>query len=138
MLRGVITPIIKDRFGDLSNADNYRPVMSSSVFLKVFEYCILNRIEPYIRLNDRQHGFRTNYSTGSACLVLKETVLNYVNSNSAVYACFVDISKAFDSVNHEILMKKLIEYGVPEVIVNLIKFWYNHQIVNVRYVSIFY
>ena len=137
MLRGVITPIIKDKFGDQSSSDNYRPVMSSSVFLKVLEYCILNKIGPYIRLNDRQHGFRANHSTSSACLVLKETILNYTNSNSDVYACFVDISKAFDSVDHGILMNKLTEYGVPDVFVKLIRFWYSNQLVNVRYMSEF-
>ena len=135
MLRGVISPLLKDRFGDLSCSDNYRPVMSSSIFLKVFEYCILEKIEPWVIINDRQHGFRSGHSTSSACLVLKETVLNYVNSNSDVHACFVDISKAFDSVNHKYLMKKLLHYGVPSMYVSLIEFWYNNQFVNVRYMS---
>ena len=41
MIYGIINPVIKDFYGDLSNSDNYRPVTSSSVFLKLFEYCIL-------------------------------------------------------------------------------------------------
>ena len=135
MLRGVITPIVKDKFGDLSNADNYRPVMASSVFLKLFEYCILDIVKPFIQLNDRQHGFRANYSTSSACLVLKETIFNYINSNSDVYACFLDISKAFDSVNHEILIEKLLDYGIPSVYVDVIRYWYANQWVNIRFMS---
>ena len=135
MLRGVITPIIKDRFGDLSCSDNYRPVMSSSVFLKTLEYCLLVKIEPWLTPNDRQHGFRIDHSTAYACLVLKESVQNYVNSNSDVYACFVDISKAFDSVNHDFLINKLSNYGVPPIYVSLVEFWYNNQFVNVRYKS---
>ena len=135
MLRGVITPIIKDSLGDIRSSDNYRPVMSSSVFLKILEYCILHKIEAKIDLNDRQHGFRANHSTTSACLVLKETILNYTSSGSDVYACFVDISKAFDSVNHKILMQKLVKYGIPELFVNLISYWYRNQIVNVRFMS---
>ena len=70
MLKGVITPIVKDKFGNMTSSDNYRPVMSSSIFLKLFEYCILAKIDPYIQLNDRQHGFRKNYSTTTACFVL--------------------------------------------------------------------
>ena len=135
MLRGSITPIIKDRFGDHSSSDNYRPVMSSSVFLKLFEYCLLERIEPFVKLNSRQHGFRSNYSTSSACLVLKETVHNYIKSNSDVYACFIDVSKAFDSVNHDILMKRLLECGIPRIFVNLIEYWYDNQWVNVKFLS---
>ena len=135
MLYGIITPIIKDKFGDLGDSDNYRPVMSSSNFLKLFEYCLMYRIEPYIHLNDRQHGFRKRYSTGSACLVLKETVSNYLNGGSQVYSCFVDVKKAFDSVNHVILMDKLASCGIPAIYVNLIAFWYDNQYVRVRYMS---
>ena len=128
MLKGVITPVIKDK--------NYRPVMSSSIFLKVLEYCIFHKIGHRIHLNERQHGFRIDYSTSTACLVLKETVLNYQSSGSNVYACFLDISKAFDSVNHSRLMYKLIDYGIPDIFVNLINFWYNNETVNVKYIDL--
>ena len=72
LLRGVITPIVKDNFGDLSRSENYRPIMSSSVILKVFEYCILDRISLLVTLDDRLPGFRTEHSTASACLLLKK------------------------------------------------------------------
>ena len=68
-------------------------------------------------------------------MVLKETVLNYVKSNSDVYACFIDVSKAFDSVNHEILKKRLLKCGIPRIFVNLIHYWYGNQWVNVRFLS---
>ena len=58
ILKGIIKPVVKNAFGDLSKSDIYRPVMNSSVILKLFEYCLLDKIEPYIRLNDRQYGFR--------------------------------------------------------------------------------
>ena len=111
--------------------------MSSSVFFKLFEYCLQKKISPYVRFNDQQHGFRPNYSTGTACFVLKETVLNYFKSKSDVYACFIDIKKAFDSVNHEILMRKLLNSGIPVEYVNIINHFYSNQFVNVRYKSVF-
>ena len=133
MLKGTINPLVKDAHGDLSSSDNYRPVMLSSIFLKLFEYCLLGKISPYLSFNDRQHGFRPKYSTSTACLVLKETVLNYMHSGSSVYACFIDIRKAFDSVNHKILLEKLSHQKIPKVFVNLIKFWYSNQKVNVKF-----
>ena len=133
MIKGTINPLVKDAHGDLSNSDNYRPVMISSVFLKLFEYCLLQKIEPYFTFNDRQHGFRPNYSTSTACLILKETVLNYTHSGSSVYACFIDVKKAFDSVDHKILLEKLIFNKIPKVFVNMIKFWYSNQEVSVRF-----
>ena len=135
LIKGMITPTVKDTLGDLSSSSNYRPVMSSSVLLRLFEYCLLKRITPYIELNDRQHGFRQNYSTVTACLTLKETVINYNKANSDVYACFIDVSKAFDTVNHNILMRKLLNCGVPEVYVNVINYWYKNQMVRVKHMS---
>ena len=117
----------------MSLSDYYRHVMNSSVFLKLFEYCLLIRMDPFIRLDDRQHGFRKNYSTATACFVLKETVLNYTNASSNVYGCFLDISKAFDSINHNVLLNKLLEMGIPGYIVNIIEFWYKNQNVCVKY-----
>ena len=135
LLKGTIEPTVKDRFGNLSSSGNYRPVMSSSVFLKLFEYCILKKISPFVNLNDRQHGFRPNHSTSTACFVLKETVLDYAKSKTEVHACFVDIRKAFDSVDHDILMDKLLDSGIPVKYVNIIKYWYSNQFVKVRYKS---
>ena len=136
MIRGIITPIVKNRLGNLSSSDNYRPIMDSSVFLKLFEYCLKLKIEPFILLNDRQHGFRKSYSTATACFILKETIMNYTNSNSDVYGCFLDISKAFDSVDHHIMINQLYKLGIPACIVNIIDFWYANQIVNVRFMNV--
>ena len=60
-------------------------VMSQSTFLKTFEYCLKNKIENLIPLNERQHGFRKLYSTVTACLTVKETINCYLKNNSKVY-----------------------------------------------------
>ena len=106
LLKGVISPLVKDKFGNLNDLNNYRPVMCSSILFKIFEYCLLSKIEPYVEMNDRQHGFRKSYSTATACFCLKETISSYTNANSNVYSCFIDISKAFDSVDHNIMIQK--------------------------------
>ena len=106
MERGIITPIIKDKFGDLSSSRNYRPVMTSSIFLKVFEYCLLDKIYPYVKLNDRQHGFRKSYSTATACYSQKETVMHYTQANSNVYVLFLGTTEDFERVKYSKLFEK--------------------------------
>ena len=59
ILKGIINPTIKNRYGNISDSSNYRPVMLSSIFLKLFEYCILDKIQQHITINDRQHGYKT-------------------------------------------------------------------------------
>ena len=137
LIRGVIVPTLKDKLGDVSSADNYRPVMISSVFLKLFELCLLNKIEPFLKLNDSQHGFRKKYSTSTACFILKETIHGYLKAESNVHACFIDVSKAFDSVNHDILLTKLSNLGIPNRIVEVIGNWYSNQYVKVKYANCF-
>ena len=137
MIRGIVTPVIKDKLGDCTSSSNYRPIIISSVFLKLFEYILLSKIEPFFKLNDRQHGFRKNHSTSTACLTLKETVMYYLNANSTVYACFVDIRKAFDSVCHDILFRKLNDLGIPTCLINIMRYWYDNQFVKVKYNSFY-
>ena len=137
MIKGIITPIVKNKLGNLCSSDNYRPVMNSSVFLKLFEYCLLLKIDPYVTLNDRQHGFRKSYSTSTACFMLKETILNYTQAGSNVYGCFLDISKAFDTVDHSTLIYFLHKLGIPACLVNIIEYMYDNQIASVRYMNSF-
>ena len=133
MISGVIIPHVKDKLNDLSFIDNYRPIMSSSIFLKLFEYCLKFKICDYIVFNDRQHGFRENHSTQTACLILKETILSYNNSGSSVYASFVDLQKAFDKVNHFKLIDKLLKLQIPNFIVNIILYLYRNQTVRIKH-----
>ena len=61
--------------------------------------------------------------------------MHYTKANTDVYTCFLDITKAFDSVDHDILMDKLARMGIPGYIVDLIKYWYSNQFVKVKYRS---
>ena len=130
---GVITPILKNKFLDPNCLNNHRPVIQSSIFLKIIEHCLLKKIHRYFTLNDRQHGFRSNLSTTTACFSLKETVHNYFDKSTPVYAAFLDYSKAFDNVSHNILFSKLHESGVPALLLRFIWYWYSNQNIVVKY-----
>jgi hypothetical protein len=131
MIEGEIRPTIKNRFGNLSSSDNYRPVMNSSNLLKVFEYCILNKLN--IELNTRQFGFRKGTSTTMAVTALTETVKKYIKKQSKIYATFLDLSKAFDKVNHNILICKMQDKGISPFVINTLDFMYRNQKVDISF-----
>lgn len=64
---------------------------------------------------------------------LKSTVSYYTSQNTSVYACFLDLSRAFDLVNYDILWAKLSDAQVPDHVVNLLRYWYGNQVNNVRW-----
>jgi hypothetical protein len=133
MLRGEIRPIIKDKLGSMSNSENYRPITIATNCLKIFEYCIVGNLNNSITLDPNQFGFRKDTSTIMAISMLKETVMNYNRNGSKVYSAFLDLSKAFDKVNHNTLMYKLIDSRVSPIIVNILLHMYGNQNVNVAF-----
>jgi hypothetical protein len=139
LVKGIIHPLIKDKFGDLENSDNYRPIISSSVLLKTLEIVIKLKTERLglFRTNARQMGFKKNSSTHFAYLMLKEVSLNYIKRKSVVYAAFLDLSKAFDKVCHVKLFDKLIKRNFDPGIVNLLRNWYSKQEVKVQFNNVF-
>ena len=133
MLNGVLSPLIKDNFGNHETSENYRPIISSSVLLKVLEYAIKKKSEHLLTPNERQFGFKCNSSTQFAGLTLKEIAHKYLQQGSSVYAGFLDISKAFDKVSHKLLLETLYERQFDIGLINLINNWYGKQQVKVRF-----
>ena len=76
MIKGVILPLIKDKFGDINSSQNYRPIISSSIILKLFEYILFFKLETYFITNDGQHGFKAGHSIATANFILRETILS--------------------------------------------------------------
>ena len=133
MLRGHITPIIKNGKICKTKSENYRPVMNSSMILKLFEYSIYDAISNNIKINPLQFGFTKNSSCTKAISLLKETLLSYKHSGSIVHAASIDLSKAFDKINYKILVDKLKTQNVPLTIIRIVSFMLNNTFVNVSY-----
>ena len=98
------------------NFQNYRPISLLSVFSKIFEKTIYTRIYSYLVKNnllfEKQFGFRNNFSTNHALISITERIKYLVDSGKYVCGVFVDLEKAFDTVNHGILCEKLKFYGL--------------------------
>lgn len=133
-----IIPLFKK--GDPKNVSNYRPLAIQPSLSKIFEKCILNQLVDYFEVNklldNEQHGFRKNKSTITAIISFIENIIDKLENGEHIIATFLDMSKAFDSVSHFLLIKKLSTYGLAGKDLNLIKSYLEdrQQYVELRHV----
>ena len=104
-----VIPIYKK--GDCEDANNYRPISLTAALAKLFEKVLREQMSNYLESNklltQRQFGFRSNYFTTDALLYATENIRKKLDNNENTAAAFIDLSKAFDSISHEILLQKL-------------------------------
>lgn len=105
--------------GPTNNLNNYRPISVLSVFAKIAERIINKRLTAFLSLNNiliaEQFGFQKKKSTEVALLGIKEQILENIEMKVLTLGIFLDLRKAFDSVQHEVLLRKLSYYGVRGV-----------------------
>ena len=109
-----ITPIHKN--GDYLTPSNFRPISSLSYICKIFEKTMSKRLLSFCRkfsiISAKQFGFQPGISTSNALIELTECIYDSLNDLKHNFTVLVDIRKAFDCVNHNILTGKLEKYGV--------------------------
>ena len=99
--------------------NNYRPISVIPVIAKVFESMVHGQLYEYLGrnkiLSEEQTGFRPNRSTQDALLRAIDDWKSALDSGQIIAAVMIDLSKAFDSINYNLLLKKLHAYGVQGV-----------------------
>ena len=96
--------------------NNYRPISLLSNIDKIFEKIMYSRIIKFLESNKcfypLQFRFRKQHSTNHTLINITENIRNALDSGQFACGIFVDLQKAFDTVDHEILLKKLNHYGI--------------------------
>ena len=102
-----VTPIVKS--GAKDNVSNYRPISIVPVFSKVLERIVYNRVYNHLNskglLYEKQFGFQRNNSTEHAIFQLTRDITSSFEKGEYTLGVFIDFSKAFDTVEHQILIK---------------------------------
>ena len=123
-----VVPIYKS--GGKETISNYRPVSLLPVFSKIIEKIVYNRLfnylEKYNILTPSQYGFRKSLSTNLAILEMQNRVVDYLSNNENCAGVFLDLSKAFDTLNHDILLSKLEHLGARGIALD----WFRSYLTN--------
>jgi hypothetical protein len=130
--RGITIPILKDRCKTVNlTHDDFRGITINPVLSKIFECCLLSQITNYLCTDRRQFGFKKGTGCSDAINMVKLTTDYFVSSNSTVNIGVLDLSKAFDKVNHFGLLLKLMKNNLPSCIVQIFANWFSKNVTQV-------
>ena len=111
-----VLPLYKN--GDVNCLNNYRPISTLPLLSKILEKLIYSRLLDFFTDNNiiipQQFGFRENHSTTHALHMAITRVCKAIDNKKRALGIFVDFSKAFDTIQHNILIHKLEHYGVRQ------------------------
>ena len=120
-VQGLIFPIYKT--GDPLNPCNYRGIAITNCLSKLFNSILNARLE---LIRNEQIGFKAGCRTSDHIFKLKTIIDKYLNKSKKVYACFIDLRKAFDSVIHSALFLKLLRVKIGGKFLALLKYLYSN------------
>lgn len=104
-----VIPLFKT--GSLSSFDNYRPISVLPTVSKIMERVVYDQLSEYLEkqglISESQYGFRKGYNTELAVTVFTDNIRRAIDRGKMTGAVFIDLRKAFDTVEHKVLLSKL-------------------------------
>jgi len=137
MKSGLVTPLIKKPGLDVSDYKNFRPITNLSTVSKLLERLALARLKPHIAASPNfcalQSAYRGAHSTETALVKVVDDLLTAIDAGSVVALVGLDISAAFDTVSHSVLLRRLdIEFGITGAPLQWIASYLSGRSVSVR------
>lgn len=121
----LISPTFKS--GDIDDISNFRPISLLPILSKILEKIVSNQLCAFLErhnlISQTQHGFRSRLSTETALLQVTDLIYKNIDSNKLSLLVLCDLSKAFDSVHHDILLRKLADHNIDT-------FWFKDYLGN--------
>jgi len=119
----VPVPKVKDCRIKSMTCNDFRGIAISPIVSKIFEYCILHKFNQFLGSCDVQFGFKKGLGCRNAIYTVRKIIDRYVEGGSTVNVCSIDLTKAFDKVNHSALYMKLMKRHVPVELLRLLESW---------------
>ena len=113
--------------------DSFRGITLSAVLSTVFEHCILMLYSRYFITTCNQFGFKAKVGCSHAIYAFQKVIDHYVINDTTVNICLIDVTKAFDKINHSVLLIKLMNRRQPLAVIKLFEHWYSISYNSVRW-----
>ena len=132
-----IVPIYKS--GNKHNTTNYRPISLISNIAKIFEKIVYTRLTEFFNetkiISEKQYGFLKDKGTKDALAYVTDKIYSNLDMSNVVIATFLDLRKAFDTVNHKILLSKLYCYGIRGPVLSLMENYLKDRMQSVKFLN---
>jgi hypothetical protein len=132
--KGLTIPIPEgENMRGIHTIESFRGITLSPIISKLFEHCILLLFSDCFVSSVSQFGFKSKLGCPHAIYTVRKVVDHYVNNNSTVNLCFLDMTKGFDKISHSILSLKLMQRKIPYNVIKLLQCWYDNSYNCVRW-----
>jgi hypothetical protein len=115
------------------SVNDFRGISISPVISKLFEMAVLDRFSHYFETSDHQFGFKKNLSCRHAIYSVRNVIEKFVSNGSTVNVCALDLSKAFDRMNHYALLIKLMNRKLPVQLLTILETWFSISVTCVKW-----
>ena len=112
---------------------DFRGISISPVISKLFEMAVLDRYSDYFKTSDHQFGFKKHLGCTDAIYSVRNVIEKFVSNGSTVNVCTLDLSKAFDRMNHYALLIKLMDRKLPIQLLIIFELWFSISITCVKW-----